>query len=84
MFVADHRPKAHEWLPAIRQDHQEAGPKIEVVPNRDIVLEPELGPIDAVVLCELHVDKTLGIGKLMNIVRIKLWNKDPETGTKRS
>ena len=69
-------------MPAIRQDHHEAGTEIEIVPNRDIILEPELGRIGAAVLRELNIDKTLGVGKLMDVVRIKLWHYDPEAGTK--
>ena len=88
LFVSDHGPEVHERLPAIRQDHHEAGPKIKIVPNGHIVLERELGwsarnVLSATqVLRELNMDKPLGVGKFMDVVRIDLMDKDTESGTK--
>ena len=82
LFVADHCPEVHERLPAIGQDHQETGSKIEIIPNWNIILERELGRIVAAVLGELDIDKTLGVGKLMDVIRIKLRHQDSEAGAK--
>ena len=83
LFIPDHCPEVHERLPTIRQHHHEAGPKIKIVPNGNIVLEPQPGRCcTPVILGELHIDKALGIGKLMNLICINLWDDHPVAGTK--
>lgn len=83
LFIAHHRPKIHKGLPAIRQHHHETGSEVEVVSDGHIVLKGELGRSGPEVFGELDVNKSLGVGKFMDIVRIDLGNQDPEACTER-